>query len=48
MCQICGKNPGKRMWFLEPKDSERNDFIMVCDYCHQDLVMIRRWRRLGR
>lgn len=46
-CEICGQNPAIKMWYLEPKGPNAN-YIMVCRNCHQDLVMIRRWRRHDR
>lgn len=48
LCEICGKHSAFKMWYLEPKGPDSANYIMVCKFCHQDLVMIRRWRRLGR
>lgn len=45
-CEICGIGKAEKVWYLEPK--KKNDFIYVCNFCYQDLVMIRRWRRHGR
>jgi hypothetical protein len=48
-CEICGQHQVEKTWYLEPKpDDNSGKFIMVCRFCYQDLVMIRRWRRHGR
>jgi hypothetical protein len=46
-CEICGQHEAEKTWYLEPK-TEEGKFIVVCRFCYQDLVMVRRWRRHGR